>query len=246
MLKLSKSLFLCKLASMKNSNLFFATVVFMASCSSNHVQKMDISFDQKVIKVPSVNVETSQELGETLLEYAMVSSSPSWRITREHITKKNIFGVYYVFAPQVVKPLKIIGNSTKTFGASSVSVFGGLSPNGSLGGELVGTYTSEGLCFYLAQKHCLVDQIVPANYIDLTQPNIKQQLIYNGRVGNFVKFLYREVSEGTYLRLPFTQEVQYDLKEGIIIGFRGARIEILDATNRRITYKVIKHFSPVF
>tara|TARA_R110000751_G_scaffold105046_3_gene200785 strand:- start:40734 stop:41447 length:714 start_codon:yes stop_codon:yes gene_type:complete len=69
----------------------------------------------------------------------------------------------------------------------------------------------------------------------------KKEFIYNGRVGNALKFIYREYIND-YARPAFTQEVQYDLSENKIIGFRGMRIEIIKATNTTIEYKVLNYF----
>ena len=44
------------------------------------------------------------------------------------------------------------------------------------------------------------------------------------------------------MRPAFTQDIQYDLKESNIIGFKGVRIEIIEATNRHIKYKVLNSF----
>ena len=85
----------------------------------------------------------------------------------------------------------------------------------------------------------------PANWVDVGSPNIQQQFIYNGRIDNYVKFTYREFSVGGYARDAFTQDVQYDLNEGNVIGFKGSRIEILEATNRVITYRVLSHFKGI-
>ena len=79
-----------------------------------------------------------------------------------------------------------------------------------------------------------------------TQPKesgtgFKQEFIYNGRVNNSLKFIYREFN-GDLARPSFTQEVQYDLNQSNIIGFKDLSIEILDATNQEIKYTVIKHF----
>ena len=76
---------------------------------------------------------------------------------------------------------------------------------------------------------------------DFNQPGFKQELIYNGRVDNHVKFLYRELSNNM-MRAPFTQEVQYDLNDGNTIGFKGVRIEIIEATNTTLKYKVLNSF----
>ncbi|MDB6126030.1 MAG: hypothetical protein JWQ71_5023 [Pedosphaera sp.] len=82
-------------------------------------------------------------------------------------------------------------------------------------------------------------EYVEVNAMD--KPGFTQELIYNGKSGNSVKFLYRELSD-SMLRAPFSQDVQYDLKESKIIGFKGLRIEILEATNTQLKYKVITSF----
>ena len=85
----------------------------------------------------------------------------------------------------------------------------------------------------LGEGTCLPDTYYKdAIYIDLSKPYLTQQLIYNGRINDSVKFLYRELSEGKLMRAPFTQEIQYDLKKGNEIGFKGARLKILEASNR--------------
>lgn len=69
----------------------------------------------------------------------------------------------------------------------------------------------------------------------------KQEFIYNGRVGNALKFIYREYIND-YARPAFTQDLQYDLSESEFIGFRGLRIQIINASNTKIEYKVLDYF----
>jgi len=76
---------------------------------------------------------------------------------------------------------------------------------------------------------------------ELLAGSFRQELIYNGRAGDSVKFLYREVNN-SYIRTPFNQDVSYDLKDGNIVGFKGARLKILDANNVKIRYEVLKTF----
>jgi len=78
-------------------------------------------------------------------------------------------------------------------------------------------------------------------YIDRSAPGFYQELIYNGRTGDAVRFLYREFANDM-ARPAFSQDVQYDLREGSTVGFKGARIEVLDATNVNIKYRVLSHF----
>lgn len=69
----------------------------------------------------------------------------------------------------------------------------------------------------------------------------KQEFIYNGRVGNALKFIYREYIND-YARPAFIQDLQYDLSESEIIGFRGLRIQIINASNTEIEYIVLNYF----
>lgn len=76
---------------------------------------------------------------------------------------------------------------------------------------------------------------------NITGYYFKQEFIFNGRVNNSLKFIYREF-RGETARPSFTQEVQYDLNQSNIVGFKDLSIEILNATNQEIEYKVIRPF----
>ena len=47
----------------------------------------------------------------------------------------------------------------------------------------------------------------------------KQEFIYNGKINNALKFIYRECISD-FARPAFTQELQYDITESNIIGFK--------------------------
>ena len=79
-------------------------------------------------------------------------------------------------------------------------------------------------------------------YPDGEKDNFKQQIIYNGKDGNTVRFSYREyINE--LARPAFTQELQYDLADGNLIGFKGLRLEIMKLSNVGIEYKILSNFS---
>lgn len=80
-----------------------------------------------------------------------------------------------------------------------------------------------------------------------TQPTVsergfQQTLIYNGRIGNRINVAYREFSQSR-ARPAFANDVEYDLNASRTISYRGAQIEILDADNNSIRYRVIRNFS---
>ena len=70
---------------------------------------------------------------------------------------------------------------------------------------------------------------------------LQQTLLYNGKVGNKLNIGYREF-RGDLARPAFSNEVEYDLNESPVIGYKGAALEVIQATNRSITYKVLSNF----
>jgi len=54
----------------------------------------------------------------------------------------------------------------------------------------------------------------------------KQEFIFNGKVGNNLKFVYREYINDM-ARPAFNQDLQYDLNESSVVGFKGLRLEII-------------------
>ena len=74
----------------------------------------------------------------------------------------------------------------------------------------------------------------PANY--------RQQLLYQGKSGSSLRLSYREFS-GDLARPAFTQDLTFDLAESNVIGAKGARVEVLEATNTSIRYRLLQPFS---
>ncbi|WP_283709086.1 hypothetical protein [Pseudoalteromonas prydzensis] len=76
----------------------------------------------------------------------------------------------------------------------------------------------------------------------LTHDSFQQTLIYSGKVGSKINIGYREFSN-SLARPAFNNDVEYDLDSSNVIGYKGARIEIIEATNEHIKYKVIQNFN---
>lgn len=76
----------------------------------------------------------------------------------------------------------------------------------------------------------------------LSMNSFQQTLIYSGKIGDKINVGYREFS-GNVARPAFNNDVEYDLKESPVIGYKGARIEIIEATNQYLKYKVIANFN---
>ncbi len=75
-----------------------------------------------------------------------------------------------------------------------------------------------------------------------TVDSFQQTLIYSGKIGDKINISYREFINNR-ARPAFNNEVEYDLSESNVIGYKGARIEILEATNELIRYRVLRNFN---
>lgn len=73
---------------------------------------------------------------------------------------------------------------------------------------------------------------------------IRWELLYSGRSGDEIGISYREYSNlvgGQLARPAFYQELKYDLAKGARITFRETVIEVVDANNSGITFRVVSH-----
>jgi hypothetical protein len=85
----------------------------------------------------------------------------------------------------------------------------------------------------------------PDIFIDSDCKNcFKQEFIFNGKVGTNLKFVYREFINDM-ARPAYNQDLQYDLDESNIVGFKGLRLEIIKATNTSVEYKILSSFNKI-
>tara|TARA_Y100001935_G_C17290390_1_gene502959 strand:+ start:761 stop:1453 length:693 start_codon:yes stop_codon:yes gene_type:complete len=82
-----------------------------------------------------------------------------------------------------------------------------------------------------------------AESIPTQSGGFKLELVYQGLTDNQIKVLYREYNNNI-ARPAFTQNVEYELDNDgeSLIAFKGARIEVLEASSTEIKYRVIKGF----
>lgn len=71
--------------------------------------------------------------------------------------------------------------------------------------------------------------------------DFQQTLLYNGKIGNRITLAYREFKDNM-ARPAFNNTVEYDLSESTTVGYKGARIDVIKATNTEITYRIISGF----
>lgn len=95
----------------------------------------------------------------------------------------------------------------------------------------------------IGAPHCKVGVEAAVKKVQSASKDAFQQtLIYSGKVGDKINIDYREFSANT-ARPAFGTRVEYDLRDSKTIGYKGAVLEIIDANNQNITYKVVTNFN---
>lgn len=201
------------------------------------IQSKLVSPESMIINTPEINTINNSEIGITL-----VSKEIGFKYNSIKITKGCRTNVGLLTAEIKIGDTYINEKSTKEydlFTNPSDSQFGiaisKLNRNIKL---YTSSNTSMGVFFInIPDEIKYTQSFLPVPKKDY----YKQEFIYNGRVGNALKFIYREYIDDL-ARPAFTQDLQYDLSESKTIGFRGLRIDVLSATNTNIEYKIITQF----
>lgn len=221
--------------------LFF--LILASSCSVN---KTIVTPKHSIKHYPELNKINNMEIGVALVSKEETYNKNAIQVSKQINIKLNqttktinageIFinnynnNKYYLYSnPNDLSIGLAIPKNSKTAILYTTSYIDGIYNSG---------FTDAGMNFIIPKEKI--------DYIETTSPAkeknyYKQEFIYNGRIGNNLKFIYREYVND-YARPAFSQDLQYDLSESNIIGFKGLRIEIFEVTNTQIKYKVLSSF----
>ena len=214
-----------------------------------------IQTNLRLATIPEIYTLTTVEIGQTIISKAFVKSTPAIMVPNETLdpispmpipsgifalSREDSNGKYYdsgvkvernswEFIPHVLL-VKMIERTATGKSVGSVGVFvpndRSKSPVGYAGdGSVMGSVPIVG--------------IQPSIKEEWSQGAFKRELIYTGISKNVISILYREFKDDI-ARPAFTQDIKYDLSDSKIIGYRGSRFEVTEATNTGITYKVLK------
>lgn len=200
------------------------------------------------ISFPKLNEVRTATLGEEMLKQGTATTTKGVLLPQQ-----NQIGTVTLskgFYPQTGEDEKFIftsfeiGNPAPGMGRVSVGGLGGLLPQG-----LRFDKRKQQTCaivpnvYGISQPVC--DTEHPFQFTErpiISSNNFQQTLIYSGRVGERIRVSYREFS-GNVARAPFSNEAEYDLSSSNIIAYKGARIEVIEADNESIKYKLLANFN---
>lgn len=103
----------------------------------------------------------------------------------------------------------------------------------------VRAFSARGVCGVTPDQR---PSFTPLSVPEAHAHNYRRELIYGGRSGSVLSFLYRELS-GDQPYPTLSLDFHVDLADGPVFGLRGARIEVVDATNAKLTYRVVSSFA---
>jgi hypothetical protein len=204
-----------------------------------------VSFGQREVNkfTPEMGVINSTELGESLLKREILTY-------RRGINLKEDINVSFLGSKYTIFKGTYLANNKKNK-KNEIELTPVIDQSNFLGRSIsialfLNTTTNEiSKVIYNNAKLKIKNEkplIYPIEEVILkTDPLLVKDLIYNGRSAEVIKLTYREYINDL-ARPSFTQDVQYDLKDGNEIGFKGARIEVINATNLKIEYKVLSPF----
>lgn len=193
------------------------------------------------ISEPALNQTQTAYVGDHLLSQATYSE-------REAIEFKSMFEPSgWNFRITAGKFIKTGENAKNDYYTSMEGVNGGRIESRGIASPAIALQIDKAtndLCVVMSYGAVCGDDKSPATKTTvrtIDENEFQQTLIYNGMVGNKINIAYREFSD-KLARSAFSNDVEYDLSQSKVIGYKGARIEVIKATNENITYRVISNF----
>lgn len=230
---------------MKNNQLILLTAMlaFMTGCAVGPAVQ-STSAERKVVIIPGIGVESNAEVGQTIISKAFLATSEAIRIQEPASEVVNYPGTTTIPAgihPLIARTdggkLYSAGNGTYSMMGTSVPSVGSaifVPENKSLPAVV---YHSTAMGYMTGKKPIVGIEYTTSD--KWSEGSFKRELVYSGVSQNTITILYREYQENI-ARPAFSQELKYDLAQGKTIGYKGARFEVLKATNTDIVYKVVK------
>lgn len=209
-------------------------IAFILTLSGCAATKFNADIDSQEVSFPEINKTNTQNLGTALVVQSKKYTFDAWEISEPFTV-----GIINVkIGPGVL--LKV-GQDAEYY------YFRHESANANIDSVRVKIGTSE-IC-YIGVNNVLYCGLIPQNQkLSLIKHTVnhknsfQQDLIYTGKFGKKIRLAYREFSNDM-ARPAFTTDIEYDMSESNVIGYKDALIEVIDATNQKITYKLLKNFS---
>ncbi|MFT5635792.1 MAG: hypothetical protein ACI89T_001246 [Cognaticolwellia sp.] len=239
-------------------NLILAFFIILVAGCSSPIRVLDQS-EQKLINYPQVGEVVSKKIGDVILAKGIQTFGEAAKVIAEtQFNKKDGESSMMTCALSVVPDTAYMRGVYETK-STSADCYGPVlfrrtladgNTNWNCPGNplIIGDICKEqdGKIFLAIASHKTYlkqdfDNIKFSKMAIKGKYNFVQEIIYNGRSGDNVKFVYRELSE-SLIKPIFFQELEYDISQSQIVNFKNVSIEVVNATNTDINYRLISNF----
>lgn len=230
--------------SITNYAIALSIVVPLAGCASTSPPPQLYFGTTSIINIPEINVQTTAEIGQNIISKANLTKIPAITISSNVSEVVNSPGITTIQAGSI--PLFTSNEHGKFYRDSNATytMLGATVPSNDRSGIYVpNDKTQPPVIYHYTSSYAYGEIPVPnIQYTTIEKwgtDSFKRELVYSGISQNTITILYREFSENI-ARPAFSQELKYDLSQGNAIGYKGARLEVIKATNTELVYKIIK------
>ncbi|WP_115720177.1 hypothetical protein [Gallaecimonas mangrovi] len=215
-------------------NLLMATTVLLAGCAAAPHNYQPV---KQPFSFPAVGSVETVQVGQAMLKQGVAAKSEAI-----HLDSEQVAGRYTLLAGSYPK----IGEDDQNDYYSAMTVDGRYITFGMFD---LAAPTASFRIDKQTGKVCIYrpEDTVPCGKVNYTKevvnaPNsggVEQSLIYEGKANNHLKMTYREIGKSGR---SLVSNAIYDLSDSKVIGYKGAEIEVIEATNTSIKYRLISQF----
>ncbi len=228
-------------------------VLLLAGCSINPINSENYDSETR-FAFPMLGEEVTVQIGETMVKGGAVKVIPSIEIGPESRFSKSSLtscafsprpGIYPKRGTYALRDIKaecygpVAIRTTLSDGTVNWNcvgqVFAGyvcMSPAGNFFAAI------DGMRWDLTQGK---DQVQLVEGIVVDANNLVQEITYSGRTGDSLRLHYRELRTSAS-QPDVSKDLQFDLASSSLVGFGNLRLEILDADNTQIRYRMVSGF----
>lgn len=218
-------------------------VMILGGCSTTPPTSQNFG-KTSVVDFPDAGVVTVAEVGQTMISKANVTKKPGIEVSAPISDVPNPPGVTTIKSSKI--PLSFVSEAGKYYldRRATYKMLGAEVPSTDRSGVFVPSDKSKNpVIFHYTTDYGYgkmpVAGVKEIEIEEWSNGAFKRELVYTGVSQNTISLMYREFMNDI-ARPAFSQDLKYDLSQGKEIGYKGARFEVIKATNTEIQYKVLK------
>jgi len=210
-------------------------LLFLFSCISlSRLTKPELMYNEREGHEPELNVETVAEKGDVIYMEFRYRINPAVRLKEDIETE-------YTNVSSKIRLSKMMKDKREVYGTISISdesiTYLYDEDNDGKFEQFMVQARKNAVSWKDLKTEAAYEQ---ASGIRSESGGFEFELIYEGLSENSVRFTYNEYRDDL-TQASFTESIDFNLSDnrGNIISYKGIEVEILDATDEQLTYRVL-------